>query len=519
MIEAFLEHDTKYVSAAPLKKQPPRVGGSASTSTGEYPPSREHQKLPILGAVDVKKRERLSSRSEVQLHYAGSSSRSSLSSTRSDSDLHAPRRTGSVPSSADRSALDFLDQSDEEEDSGNALAATAKSAGQRALHARSKTSPPDFKSLSLQSKRSHPVGDLDLTSKFDALKQMVKANAKIHGIAAYKDEPPLRRTKADGDSAGATHAERSSSHLIPKTAVSKKSNPTRALDPQCQGIATLMAKATAPVNHSVVPTNAPRLKKELKIHNGVSLSDLKKEHRAALELLQELGGPIDTSEQQTEETTNKVKPTRVSKQSTTTTGHTGSSRVVAARLSSLNHDEDHKAPSPAPSQQSLNHSQSSGKLVAKLRASVPSGRDRYKTQSPELDSPEHEEVVYSSESQQQSNATCEDDPHDLISGSVELEQSLRDADANQAQALAQCEQLSGKCSPEPAQQQALDESWKQYEDDAQQADEVDEEGENNNDDLDPWTSKLDDAAALPRSGMSTARSADLYGDEAFENEW
>lgn len=487
MIEAFLEHDTKYVSSKP-NNQP---DGPAS---GEYPLSREHHKLPILGAVEVKKRERLSSHSEVQLYYADSSSRSSLISTRSDSDLHAPRRTGSVPSSADRSALDFLDQSDEDEDQQN----SAKS-NQRVPHTRSKTSPPDFKALSLQSKRSHK-GDLDLTSKFDALKLMVKANAKVHGIAAYKDEQPrkIKTMPSDGDSG--TMPTDHSSHANTKAGTSTKNNSINEKK-QRLGIAT---HTSIVVTLAIAPTTTGATKKDIKSRNGVSLSDLKKEHRAALELLQELGGPIDLSEL-TEERAAKatlVKQTRVSKQPSADL-HSGLSRT-APRQNSTKHDLGRKAPIPSQSR-----SQSSGKLVAKLRASVPSGRDKYKEQSPELDLPEH--------GLHQPSSTDDDDNH--VSGSLDLEQCLREADsasANQVLAMVQCDGNSGKTSPESA-QQPLDESWKQYEDDDAQQQE-DEESKNNDADLDPWTLKAAEGA-LPRSGMSTARSADLYGDEAFENEW
>ncbi|EEY56528.1 uncharacterized protein PITG_10067 [Phytophthora infestans T30-4] len=133
-IEAFAEHDAKYREE--IKSASGKESRRARTGS-EYPPSRENHRLPALPSGKTR---RVSTRpeSKQRASYNGSAPASlattsslsklldagkekrSLPAAHSDSNLYAPRRQVAVPSSADRSALDFLEREAESDNDNNA---------------------------------------------------------------------------------------------------------------------------------------------------------------------------------------------------------------------------------------------------------------------------------------------------------------------------------------------------------------------------------------------------------------
>lgn len=304
-IAAFIEHDAKYNASKGVQ--------NASKPGG---PKEDPSFLPVLSDRSSQQLDRSSSFSSNA--SSGSSrrhldSRSSLRtssaavSTRSDSDLHAPRRYGAIPSSADRSAIDFYEHDESDDDCDELNMADAKN-----------TSAVD------DHRTSSVVGTFDLTAKFDALKLMLNSN-QVARTSGRPEESAIDHNAPTTSTGMAKAVEPSGGAVATKTTV--KTRDTAKLNDVGRSTRASSIKAPAgggvktktmpvkregkpsTVRHPVArashdePAGEPAdgepiakagKKKEVKGRNGMSLSDLKEEHRAALELLKELGGPAST---------------------------------------------------------------------------------------------------------------------------------------------------------------------------------------------------------------------------------
>lgn len=600
-IEAFIEHDAKYNAKGSSKPSSGRSSlssrsGSRSSTVGEYLPSLENQKLPVLlnekgKRVKLDSTPSASSSSLLESPGRGGASRNStMGSTRSDSDLHAPRRLGAVPSSADRNALDFYDHEDgtddESEDDDHRFKAAL----------RAKSSPPNLGSFSLSSVKvgstkslggSKSVSTLSepqqpddslLTKKFEDLKLLMDAKKKAKPIVStgqhHSGAPQDSQATAPGIK---SHSKsRENSQFINTAIASSSSSGTKLTEKATTSSRGMKPTATATAKtvpedrrHTsatisvpiVVKTPPIKSKKDMKIRNGVSLSDLKEEHRAALEMLKELGGPVDTDYESVVDTEEKSKaPAKVciaramkaketGKVATATSSRSqkplsgsGTGRsdksVCAAALSSASP----RGQISGSEQSSSPMSHVGGSLVAKLRASIPSGR--VKTPEPIeegggadrmvhlLATTELSEGVSTSHSVPATMASATlDTTKDPVTSGVAMsaasfvlcrqERSLENVeevdeedDAEVANDLEAADQHDGEPDVE---QVTFDDSWKQYEN----GEDADEDDEDNDDDNEPLDGGGDDqfASEFNRSAPVTARSVDLYGDEGFESEW
>lgn len=346
-ISAFIEHDAKYNSAPRsgqidakdgLKRgkssremtpkggdsnEGPTAGNSDEPLLGSAPRLKE---LPVLSGRGSASSLRLlhtrgSSRSSSASSFASSSSGSRESTaTRSDSDLLmlAPRRLGAIPSSADRSTLDFYehdkDESESDTDQGR------DSSGRR-------QTPEDGSELD----RGTRGGAFDLATKFAALKEMFHQNQasksgrgngdqQSRGPEEEKISQPtslassIAKTLAPtgptvnigsskhgrvsrvsaGKSAAATSTKATGAASASVVGHSRSSKPPVPTRRETKVIATAATSESTEASHGGGSIDKKPNKKEGKAHSGMSLTDLKEEHRAALELLKELGGPTDT---------------------------------------------------------------------------------------------------------------------------------------------------------------------------------------------------------------------------------
>ncbi|RLN47950.1 hypothetical protein BBJ28_00001677 [Nothophytophthora sp. Chile5] len=346
-----------------------------------------------------------------------------LSAAQSDSNLLAPRRLDVVPSSADRNALDFYEHDVEHDESSPRYALAAA---------------PLVSDSELDNNRSHeasnadvPPLDFSLTRKFDELKRIMKSNRSKRDSGRHEGEPAGPEVPAHSASMAATTEQTASKSSSSKTRASKKSLPPSktaagagssgssggkrgssgvsslssakgtagkhlsADDSSTMSHESLKPKRAVAVPSRKVPiagTLAPpvRSRKEMKIRNGVSLSDLKAEHRAALEMLKELGGPVDVDYQREEidavTSTSMLSAYRSGKANSggisRSTGRTAAQKSASSGLSSQNSDNPADLP-PSPSTSTI----SGASLVTKLRASISSGRDRSHDSSAETCSP------------------------------------------------------------------------------------------------------------------------------------
>ncbi|GAB9466049.1 hypothetical protein Gpo141_00003434 [Globisporangium polare] len=592
-IEAFIEHDAKYndkiIKAKGSSSSKPSSGrsslssrsGSRSSTVGEYLPSLENQKLPVLlneKGKRVKLDSTLSSSSLLASPGRGSSASRNftMTSTRSDSDLHAPRRLGAVPSSADRNALDFYDHEDGTDDESED---DHLNAGVRA-----KSSPPNLGNFSLSSAKSigstkslggsksastlssEPQQQLDdslLTKKFEDLKLLMSAKKKAKPVVSsgqqHTGAPPdttVTSTKPhnksrEGSSPSANTVTTTSSSSSAVKLAEKATGKSRTAKPTSstttKSISDERRYTSVPI---VVKTPPIRSKKDMKIRNGVSLSDLKEEHRAALEMLKELGGPVDTdyeSVADTEEKTAKLsakvhissRSTRAKETGKTTpaatlsryqkqslnsdAGKTETSTSVTAPVSSASPraqtpESEPQSPSPM--------SHAGGSLVAKLRASIPSGR--IKTPEPTEEAGADRVAHLPADDETTMTPAALDGTKDPVSSAAAMsaasfvlcrqERSLENVEEvdeeDDAEVVGNDVETASQHDGEPDLQQIkFDDSWKQYED--EEEDDEEEDGE-----------PLDDAGGddqfaneFNRSAPVTARSVDMYGDEGFESEW
>lgn len=599
-IEAFIEHDAKYNAKGSSKPSSGRSSlssrsGSRSSTVGEYLPSLENQKLPVL-LNEKGKRVKLDSTSSASSSSllespgrGGASRNSTMGSTRSDSDLHAPRRLGAVPSSADRNALDFYDHEDGTDDeSGD---------GDHRLKAalRAKSSPPNLESFSLSSAKvgstkslggSKSVSTLSepqqpddslLTKKFEDLKLLMNAKKKTkpivstgqHNSGAPQDSqataPGTKSHSKSRESSQSTNTATASSNSLGTKLTEKATSSSRGMKPTVTATPKAVPEdrrhASATISVPIVVKTPPiKSKKDMKIRNGVSLSDLKEEHRAALEMLKELGGPVDTDYESVVDAEEKSKaPAKVRIARAMKTKETGkvatatSSRSQKLLSSSGTGKSDKSACAAALSstsprdqiseseQSSSSMSHTGGSLVAKLRASIPSGR--VKTPEPIEESGGVDRMVYLLATTELSEgvstshsvpatmapATLDATKDSIISGAAmsaanfvlcRQERSLENVaevdeedDAEVANDLEAADQNDGEPDVE---QVTFDDSWKKYEDE----EDADEDNDDNDDDNEPLDGGDDQfASELNRSAPATARSVDLYGDEGFESEW
>ncbi|KAL3662944.1 hypothetical protein V7S43_011890 [Phytophthora oleae] len=518
-IEAFTEHDAKYRqeirNTSPDK---PRSGQRRARSGSEYPPSRENHRLPALDS-GKSKRERLTNRPESKAGNSGSApafirttsslsklldaeeDKRSLSATLSDSNLYAPRRLDAVPSSADRTALDFLEhelQSDGDNNLPNSPVAT---------FSREISEPNNNEIHDVV-----PPLDFSLARKFEELKRIMKSNREKHNSdreqpgneATCCDSqrqrdppPPLSKTnqlrifsRSDRRSASSTIRASSGSsgtktggntvkavlkkHSPPvrttKEMNNKRSNPKTTL--ASQGPASRKASSCV----AVVTAPPSRLKKE---HTGVSLSDLKAEHREALQMLKELGGPVDPDYLQVDIDSEVSKRSGVGRSSNTIR----SSRSTMALASRKSTNQLQIRPPASTPPTSANSAVS---MVTKLRESISSGRNSRES-SPRIHSPENAAASPIMTSQEKDIKTTRESDTTL---SV----------TNQTAAIV------AKSDPEVVldnSQPPLSTSkkpWKQYEDDT-----IDDESEDNN--------ELEHGGSV---GVKVTRtSGDRYSDEDF----
>uniref|UniRef100_K3X154 Uncharacterized protein n=1 Tax=Globisporangium ultimum (strain ATCC 200006 / CBS 805.95 / DAOM BR144) TaxID=431595 RepID=K3X154_GLOUD len=613
-IEAFIEHDAKYQSEMQAKGKPKTSGrsslssrsGSRSSTVGEYLPSLENQKLPVLlndkgkrgkhdlaGGGRVIAKSTSSSSTSTLLDSPGRSSSSgrnyTITSTRSDSDLHAPRRSGAVPSSADHNALDFYDHDDDTDEESDE--------GVKAAHLRANTSPPNLGNFTLSSKLgSANLGisksaaslseatDESLVKKFENLKLLMNAKKSL--------SKPQRQNSSEGQSQKSSSStmsvKESQPHAKPRdtaptkvsadahekvekqaakgcqhTKAIKASSSTTTTD--ADGRAKVTARMAVPITIAKQPPI--KSKKDMKIRNGVSLSDLKEEHRAALEMLQALGGPVDTDYERadledngkapgsTTRTARSTKPNEVGKgtsarshqsRATCTTNAGMTERLALSKASasaSPSRSELHDRNENSELESASPVSYAGGSLVAKLRASIPSGRVKTPETRTGQDSP-MEKAQTSCEDRQSVNASV---------GSHTAGQSVPSEEKRERDLAAACnaaanfalrsqerslenvaevneeeddvepdDEVEGSTSQqhdgEPDLDQVrFDNSWKQYEDEDRHDDDGDENDEE--DDREPPNEAQQFPSEQDKSAPTTARSVDLYGDDGFESEW
>lgn len=475
-----------------------------------------------------------------------------MSSTRSDSDLHAPRRLGAVPSSADRNALDFYDHdgdgTDDDRSDNDHLSIDA---------CRAKSSPPDLGTFALSSSLAanklgssksvgtlseppqHPQDDASLTKKFEDLKRLMNSKKKLPATTpssqsqakANHEEQPSRTksTSKNRDNSTSSTAKSAGDKAAASTAKAAKSGATSDTK-RGDAESRRHAPTSAPV---VVKTPPIKSKKDMAIRNGISLSDLKEEHRAALEMLKELGGPMDTDydrdsvvEERVATRTKVVRSSRSTKpkddtDKSTAAGHScsqkSSSAVLAGKVA--HHNSSSVVSRELPEQESPQSSSpvgcSGGSLVAKLRASIPSGRVR----TPELVAADREGVRSDASPRELPEcyepASVRDaaplNPVAVTSATsafalIRQERSLEDVEEvdeeNDREDISETQQVASE-----------DNLWKQYDDDENGAEDDEEEDEEEEED------ERFESETSGGSAPATARSVDLYGDEGFESEW
>ncbi|KAJ0411246.1 hypothetical protein ATCC90586_004162 [Pythium insidiosum] len=308
-IQAFQEHDARY----PSHELDP---DNAATTTSAM--------LPQLND-DLRRlstRSSLASRSDSRLQtlsMATQRSRSGLSAIRSEGELPAPRRAEIVPSSADRSAIDFLDE-DEVDDSlvhgqrsrsGTPSDAARRDGVSSRGHGSSGMRPAarSLKEAKATANSGLPSLDLSLTEKFEQLKLMIQTNRSNKDVDMQKgkkarecrpevpdddnDVEDLQPVKpVPRDAMVASHT--------PQTVVMRAKKSVKASGKSRRDGKDKVPKVSAaePAPHPLRMVQPETTIKPVKIRNGVSLADLKEEHRAALAILEELGGSIESRKRQ-----------------------------------------------------------------------------------------------------------------------------------------------------------------------------------------------------------------------------
>ncbi|KAG7390026.1 hypothetical protein PHYPSEUDO_008988 [Phytophthora pseudosyringae] len=554
-IEAFTEHDAKYRHEIKSASDKPRSGPRRARSGSEYPPSRENHRLPALR--DSGKAKRLSTRPESKASSSGSAPASmtttsslskllnadeekrSLSATQSDSKLYAPRRMDTVPSSADRNALDFLER-ELESDGDNNLHNSPVANASRSIGELGNNEIPDDSSSAV------PPLDFSLARKFDELKRIMKSNReKINSARQsteqFDNEISPSGFKADLPALASASASASRPNVSSRTDKGSRSSTIRAPSGGSSGTknvvkpvsgvkdaskkrATPAARATTDMNNgsagskralanhvsgaasrkpssSVAVARVPRLqsKKEVSVRTGVSLSDLKAEHREALQMLKELGGPVDPDYLQGDADSNASKEQRVGRSaSSSTTGmarSSGSTVALVARKST-NQLQSRSSPSTRPT------SANSGvSMVTKLRESISSGRNSRES-SPRCSSPGETAGSPTTPSGRLESVDAPAGSYEPSSNQTPVQEPASDTTA--APVVADPDAVIGNSLPPASSPNKVSDPWKQYEDDT-----IDDEDEDNNE------QEHDDT----NEGKVAPASGDRYSDEDFESDW
>ncbi|KAG2996631.1 hypothetical protein PC118_g2375 [Phytophthora cactorum] len=473
-IEAFAEHDAKYHQE--IK--------SASERTIDC------QLSTVLVDADNKKR--------------------GLSATQSDSKLYAPRGQDTVPSTADRNALDFLEREFEcESDNNPHNSPVAKSS--RAVSELDNNEAPDDSSSVV------PQLDISLARKFEQLKHIMKSNREKHNSARGNSEHPSNEAPgASSSSTGHPKASSRSNQVSAKSTIRASSSGSSATknggEARTKGVlmkrSTPAARASENMNNgppgskhtsgaasrktssSVAVAKAPliRSRKEMKVRSGVSLSALKAEHQEALQMLKELGGPMDLDYLHVQiDVDSNTSKARVGRNITRTTGINRSSGSTMALAGSKSTNQLHAGDS------ALTPPTSSVSMVTKLRESISSGRSR--ESSPRPSSSSGREVK-------------KDDASSLVPESTESNQTrVQESAADITAALDKAAlvdpeiALHSSSPPSLSPNKSSSDPWKQYEDDI-----IGDEDEDNNE--------------LEHDGCSQvkAKPGGRYSDEDFESD-
>ncbi|RAW43794.1 hypothetical protein PC110_g77 [Phytophthora cactorum] len=527
-IEAFAEHDAKYHQEIKSASGKSRSGPRRARSGSEYPPSRENHRLPALHRGKIK---RVSTRPEEKMQRAinnGSAPASmttasslsklvdadnkkrGLSATQSDSKLYAPRGQDTVPSTADRNALDFLEREFEcESDNNPHNSPVAKSS--RAVSELDNNEAPDDSSSVV------PQLDISLARKFEQLKHIMKSNREKHNSARGNSEHPSNEAPgASSSSTGHPKASSRSNQVSAKSTIRASSSGSSATknggEARTKGVlmkrSTPAARASENMNNgppgskhtsgaasrktssSVAVAKAPliRSRKEMKVRSGVSLSALKAEHQEALQMLKELGGPMDLDYLHVQiDVDSNTSKARVGRNITRTTGINRSSGSTMALAGSKSTNQLHAGDS------ALTPPTSSVSMVTKLRESISSGRSR--ESSPRPSSSSGREVK-------------KDDASSLVPESTESNQTrVQESAADITAALDKAAlvdpeiALHSSSPPSLSPNKSSSDPWKQYEDDI-----IGDEDEDNNE--------------LEHDGCSQvkAKPGGRYSDEDFESD-
>ncbi|GMF49210.1 unnamed protein product [Phytophthora fragariaefolia] len=544
-IEAFTEHDAKYHHEIHDTTEKQHSGPRQARSGSEYPPSRENHRLPVLHS-GKNKRDRISIRPKSRLQSATSGSapasmvttssvsklpddheeKRSLSATQSDSILYAPRRSDGIPSSADRTALDFMVnglESDEDNNTHNSRISKSS---------RSFSALDNNNEIVDEPNSIVPALDLSLAKKFEELKRIMKSNREKHKSTQLDSDktdecPAGRMTTRTTPKSSARSAIRSvssgssaaksggGSSTASQAGGTKRSTPvartaTNMLNGTSRSKRVLSNQAsiaaTRKTSSSVAVAIAPpiRSKREMKVRSGVSLSDLKAEHREALQMLKELGGPVDPDYVLADVDQSSSTNYRLGRANIRATGldrSTGSTSALAGRISCKN--TSNQAPARLLVLTPPTSANSAISMVTKLRESVSSGRSSResspRTVSPTISSA-NKEVETATLSPDASSSTMSSSNETPIEESGIAVSRMRDYDESNA--------AKTSLTPPPLSPNTTDASdpWKQYEDDDD--DNEDEDGENNE------QGQNDGSEA-----KKELTYGDRYSDEDFENDW
>ncbi|ETL40692.1 hypothetical protein L916_08190 [Phytophthora nicotianae] len=523
-IEAFAEHDAKYhqeiKSASGISRSGPRRARTGS----EYPPSRENHRLPVLHSGKTKRlsarKQRANNNGSAPASMTTTSSLSrllettdekrSLSATQSDSNLYAPRRQDAIPSSADRSALDFLEHESESENDNNLHNSPVTRSLQVVRELDNNEVPDDSNSIV-------PQLDFSVTRKFEQLKQIMKSNRDKHNSARQNSEQPSKEasqpavhskasSRSNQSAKGAIRASSSGSSASkngektrPKGILKKRSTPaaraTATMNKDSSGTKHTSGAASRRASSSVAVAIAPsiRSKKEMKVRGGVSLSDLKAEHREALEMLKELGGPVDPDYLHVCVDLNTSKGTRLGRNVTRTTAMNRSAMSGRKSTYQLHARETVLTP---PS--------SSVSMVTKLRESISSGRSRESSprssSSPAADRP----PISSNEKKKDDTGSLV--PEETGSNQATVQEPTGDVTVALDKASIVDPEAAGRGSlpPSLSPTKTSPDPWKQYEDDT-------------NDDEDEDNNKLEHDSNNQVKANPTSRGR--YSDDDFDCGW
>ncbi|KAL4115358.1 hypothetical protein PRIC2_013521 [Phytophthora ramorum] len=553
-IEAFTEHDAKYRQVIQGTSEKPRSGPLRARSGSEYPPSRENHRLPSIPSGRTK-RDRLSTRPEPKLQPAGNSgsapasmtttsslsklldvdeTKRSMSATQSDSNLYAPRRLDIVPSSADRNALDFLEHelgSDNNSPHQSPVASspqvTRELGNNEVLDGGDPVVPPL---------------NFSLAKKFEELKRIMKSNReKQDSDRQHNEQQPAEQVAGAGSKSsdrsdqGKKSAIRAASSGLSDTKkageassnekgpLKKRPTPAartstdmnsgsssskRVMGNQVSGTASRKASS-----RTAIVRAPPRAKKEMIVHSGVSLSDLKAEHREALQMLKELGGPVDPDYQLADlDAPVSSKSYRVGRTDTKMSGSGLSLAGGIIHTKPSNQTQARNSTTTPPTSAS-----SSVSIVTKLRESISSGRISSREASPRTSSSDENvgsgRMVHEGEACNTQEKTRGSDA--ALSSSNQT--PAKDITSNVAVALAEA-QVTERSGADPSSLSPpvvtpntdTADPWKQYDDDDAELDDGDED---NNYEMEH------EGSSGVKGASNTDRSGDRYSDEDFESDW